>query len=199
MSIDIKDPKIQITFGLIFLGLIIAGLFFKFSYQPTKKRIQALSAQEANLSQELEQVRAAVAKLPELEANFKILEKRWLKAQELLPTDKELPSLLKKVTNAGIEAGVRFLVFKPGKPISATQLSSTIPISISVVGNFGQVTTFMANLGNLSRIIIASNIKINPNNDPIRTVKADFEANAYVFKSGGEQASAKVQTSRRAR
>lgn len=199
MSIDIKDPKIQITIGLIVVGIIIAGLFFKFSYQPSKKRIQELSAQESKLRQELEEVRAAVARLPELEEQYKSLEKKWSKAQELLPTDKEIPSLLKKITNAGIESGVRFLVFKPGNLTAATQLSSLIPVTMTVIGNFDQVATFMAKLGNLSRIVISSNIKINPNNDPIRTIKADFTANAYVFKSGGEQASAKSKTSRRTR
>lgn len=199
MSIDIKDPKIQITIALIVVGIIIAGLFFKFSYQPSKKRIQELSAQESKLRQELEEVRAAVARLPELEEQYKALEKKWGKAQELLPTDKEIPSLLKKITNAGIESGVRFLVFKPGNLTSATQLSSLIPVTMTVIGNFDQIATFMAKLGNLSRIVISSNIKINPNNDPIRTIKADFTANAYVFKSGGEQASAKPKTSRRTR
>jgi Tfp pilus assembly protein PilO len=199
MSLDIKDPKIQITIGLILFGLILAGLFFKFSYQPSQKRIQGLSAQEAKQRQELEQVRAAVARLPELEEQYKTLEKKWGQAQELLPTDSEIPSLLKKITNAGIESGVRFLVFKPGKLASATQLSASIPVTMSVIGNFDQVTTFMAKLGNLSRIIISSNIKINPNNDPIRNIKADFTANAYVFKSGGDQASAKAKTSRKPR
>jgi Tfp pilus assembly protein PilO len=196
MSIDIKDPKIQITIGLILFGLIIAGLFFKFSYQPSQKRIQELSAQEAKQRQELEQVRAAVARLPELEEQYKALEKKWDQAQELLPADSEIPGLLKKITNAGIESGVRFLVFKPGKLASATQLSAAVPVDMSVIGNFDQITRFMAKLGNLSRIVISSNIKINPNNDPIRTIKADFTVNAYVFKSGGEQASAKAKTSR---
>jgi Tfp pilus assembly protein PilO len=199
MSLDIKDPKIQITIGLILFGLILAGLFFKFSYQPSQKRIQGLSVEEAKQRQELEQVRAAVARLPELEEQYKALEKKWGKAQELLPTDSEIPSLLKKITNAGIESGVRFLVFKPGKLASATQLSAAIPVTMSVIGNFDQITTFMAKLGNLSRIKISSNIKINPNNDPIRTIKADFTANAYVFKSGGDQASAKAKTSRKPR
>ncbi len=199
MSIDIKDPKVQITIALIVVGIIVAGLFFKFSYQPSKKRIQELSAQESKLRQELEEVRAAVARLPELEEQYKALEKKWNKAQELLPTGKEIPSLLKKITNVGIESGVRFLVFKPGNLVSATQLSSVIPVTMTVIGNFDQVATFMAKLGNLSRIVISSNIKINPNNDPIRTIKADFTANAYVFKSGGEQASAKPKTSRSTR
>jgi len=199
MSINIKDPKIQITFGLILFGLIIAGLFFKFSYLPSKDRIQQLNAQETKLRQELEQVRAAVARLPELEEQYRSLEKKWSKAQELLPTDQEIPSLLKKITNAGIESGVRFLVFKPGKLASATKLSSAIPVTMSVIGNYDQISIFMAKLGNLSRIVISTNIKINPNNDPVRTVKADFIANAYVFKSGGEQASANTQTSRRTR
>lgn len=184
---NLKDPKIQIAIGLAVLTVAIAVLYIYMGFLPTRKTIADLSAQETKLRQELEQVRAAVARLPELEAEYQALEKKWQKAQELLPTDKEIPKLLKQITNTGIEAGVKFLSFRPGSLTSASALSSSIPIDITVIGSFDQVATFMAGLGNLPRIVIPSKLRLNANKDEeIRTVKADFTATAYVFKTGGQ-------------
>ncbi|HBE73152.1 MAG TPA: hypothetical protein DDW31_03545 [candidate division Zixibacteria bacterium] len=197
---NLKDPKIQIAIGLAVLTVAIAVLYVYLGFIPTKKSVEVLSAQETKLRQELEQVRAAVARLPELEAEYQALEKKWAKAQELLPTDKEISRLLKQVTNTGIEAGVKFVTFKPGAPASASALSSSIPIDLSVLGSFDQVAGFMAGLGNLPRIIVPSKLKLTANkdrDDDVRTIKADFTATAYVFKTGGQTSDKQAPRGRR--
>ncbi|MDI6740653.1 MAG: type 4a pilus biogenesis protein PilO [Candidatus Edwardsbacteria bacterium] len=194
---NFKDPKIQITVILAALSLALLGLFYKFSYQASSQRIAQLRTDESKLRQELDQVRAAVSGLQELEKQYIILEKKWSQAQKLLPTDKEIPSLLKQITNAGIEAQVRFLIFKPGNLTNATALSQAIPVNIQVIGAYHQIAMFLNNMGNLPRIVISSNVKLTPNaGDPDRIIKAELVATAYVFKSGGVQ-SAQPTTSRR--
>jgi len=196
---NFKDPKIQISIGLAVLTLAVLGLFFKFSYQPANERINQLKLDENKLRVELDNVRAAVSGLQQLEMQYKNLEKKWLQAQKLLPTDKEIPSLLKQITNAGIEAQVKFLVFKPGDLVNATALSQSIPVNITVIGSFNQIAQFLANMGNMPRIVITSNIKLAPNPDPAdlaRNIRAELVATTYVFKSGGVQ-SAQPTTSRR--
>ena len=194
---NFKDPKIQISIALVVLSIAVAGLFFKFSYQPANERKIQLQNEESKLRVELDNVRAAVSGLQELELQYKNLEKKWLQAQKLLPTDKEIPSLLKQITNAGIEAQVKFQIFKPGDATSATALSQAIPVNISVIGTYNQIAQFLANMGNMSRIVITSNLRLTPNeSDPIRNIKADLVATTYVFKSGGVQ-SAQPTTSRR--
>jgi type IV pilus assembly protein PilO len=185
---NFKDPKIQITIGLLVLTVALLGLFYKFSWQASTQRI----------SQELDQVRAAVSGLQELERQYNNLEKKWAQAQKLLPTDKEISSLLKQITNAGIEAQIRFVIFKPGEAVNATALSQSIPVNITVIGNYQQIAMFLNNMGGLPRIVISSNLKLIPTTeDPTRIIKADLLATTYVFKSGGVQ-SAKPTTSRRA-
>lgn len=194
---NFKDPKIQITIGLIVLTVALLGLFYKFSWQASSQRIAQLRTDESKLRQELDQVRAAVSGLQELERQYQNLEKKWGQAQKLLPTDREIPSLLKQITNAGIEAQVKFVIFKPGEAANATALSQSIPVNIMVIGTYQQIAMFLNNMGNLSRIVISSNLKLIPTTeDPIRNIKADLMATTYVFKSGGVQ-SAQPTTSRR--
>lgn len=197
---NLKDPKIQIAIGLAILTVVIAVLYVYLGFIPTKKEVEVLSGKETKLRQELEQVRAAVARLPELEAEYQALERKWAKAQELLPTDKEISRLLKQITNSGIETGIKFAVFKPGAVGSASALSSSIPIDLSVLGSFDQVAGFLAGLGNLPRIIVASKLKLTASkdrDDDTRTVKADFTATAYVFKTGGQTSEKQAPRGRR--
>lgn len=195
---NFKDPKIQIAIGLAVLTVAIAVLYIYLGFLPTRKSIASLASQENKVRQELEQVRAAVARLPELEAEYQALEKKWMKAQELLPTEKEIPKLLKQVTNTGIEAGIKFTAFKPGALGSASALSSSIPIDLSILGSYDQVATFMAGLGNLPRIIVPSKVKMTANkDDDVRTIKVDFTATAYVFKTGGQTSEKQAPRGRR--
>jgi type IV pilus assembly protein PilO len=194
---NFKDPKIQITIGLVVLTLALLGMFYKYSWQASTQRINQLSADESKLRQELDQVRAAVSGLQELERQYNNLEKKWAQAQKLLPTDKEISSLLKQITNAGIEAQVKFVIFKPGDAVNATALSQSIPVNITVIGNYQQIAMFLNNMGGLPRIVISSNLRLTPTtDDPNRIIKADLLATTYVFKSGGVQ-SAQPTTSRR--
>jgi type IV pilus assembly protein PilO len=194
---NFKDPKIQITIGLVVLTLALLGLFYKFSWQASNQRITQLRADESKLRRELDDVRAAVSGLQELERQFQNLEKKWAQAQKLLPTDQEIPKLLKQITNAGIEAQVKFVIFKPGPAANATALSQSIPVNIVVNGTYQQIAMFLNNMGHLPRIVISSNLKLAPTTeDPIRNIRADLMATTYVFKSGGAQ-SAQPTTTRR--
>ncbi|MCU0606653.1 MAG: type 4a pilus biogenesis protein PilO [Candidatus Edwardsbacteria bacterium] len=194
---NFKDPKIQITIGLAVLTVALLALFWKFSWQPSAQRIAQLRADESRLRTELDQVRAAVAGLQKLEQDYKILEKKWAQAQKLLPTDKEIPVLLKQITNAGIEAQVRFSSFKPGPAANATALSQSIPVTITVIGTYQQIAMFLKNMGDLPRIVISSGLRLVPSSeDPNRHIKADLTATTYVFKSGGAP-SAQPTTTRR--
>ncbi|MEW6684782.1 MAG: type 4a pilus biogenesis protein PilO [Candidatus Edwardsbacteria bacterium] len=186
---DIKDPKTQIMIVLIVLALAVAFLFYKFSYSPTKVEINQLIQQEKSTREELETVRAVVATLPQMKEQYELLVKRWEKAQEYLPTEKEISKLLKSMTHAGIESGVKLTLFKYSTGPGA-ELYYSIPVTISLASNYLQLGTFLTALGNLPRIVTTSDLKVAPYTDPkdkIKTIKADFTATTYVFKMGGEK------------
>jgi type IV pilus assembly protein PilO len=196
MSFDIKDIKTQITIGLVVLSLALASLFYFLSFKPSGEKLSQRKVKLDGLESEIRLLDAAVSESTKFNMELKNMGKKLRQAEKLLPDEKDIPSLLRQITQAGIKTGVRFTAFKPGGMGTAQggKLSSVFTVDVSVTASYSQLGDFMANLGMLNRIVVPSNLKVSPiaNKDSkIQTVKADFVAKAFVFnKAGGEKSDA---------
>src|SRR2546422_8440055 len=135
---DLKDPKTQ---KLILMGAGIGILVYfyifaeyvPFNYRVRAREIGKLKGEYTQKMSELTKAQQLVNRLPELKKEFELLNQRWMVAQELLPSQKEVASLLRKVTIAGQESGVHFALFKPGDPKASTYFTEN-PAEVSVTG-----------------------------------------------------------------
>jgi type IV pilus assembly protein PilO len=194
---DLKDPKTQ---KMILVGLGTAALvyfyvfadFVPFNFKARSKEIAVLKDEYTKKSNELTKAQQLVNRLPELKKEFALLNQRWAVAQELLPSEKEVASLLRKVTIAGQEAGVKFLLFKPGTANPQTYFTEN-PVQVSVTGGFHRAGTFLSEIAELSRLVNVSQLKLKgfDKGDLEDTVQADFVATAYTLAEGNPNEPAK--------
>ncbi|HYQ95495.1 MAG TPA: type 4a pilus biogenesis protein PilO [Candidatus Eisenbacteria bacterium] len=194
---DLKDPKTQ---KLILIGAGIGVLVYfyiiadyvPFNYRARAKEIGTLKGEYTQKMSELTKAQQLVNRLPELKKEFELLNQRWMVAQELLPTQKEVASLLRKVTIAGQESGVHFLLFKPGDPKPSTYFTEN-PVQVSVTGGFHRAGAFLGEISDLSRLVNVSQLKLKgfDKGDLDETVQADFVATAYTLAEGTPNESAK--------
>jgi type IV pilus assembly protein PilO len=194
---DLKDPKTQ---KMILVGLGTAALvyfyvfadFVPFNFKARSKEIATLKADYTKKSNELTKAQQLVNRLPELKKEFALLNQRWEVAQELLPSQKEVASLLRKVTIAGQEAGIKFLLFKPGTANPQTYFTEN-PVQVSVTGGFHRAGTFLSEIAELSRLVNVSQLKLKgfDKGDLDDTVQADFVATAYTLAEGNPNEPAK--------
>ncbi|HMI32490.1 MAG TPA: type 4a pilus biogenesis protein PilO [Candidatus Limnocylindrales bacterium] len=194
---DFKDPKTQ-KLMLIGAGIGILVYFYliadyvPFNYRARAKEIGKMKAEYTQKMSELTKAQQLVNRLPELKKEFELLNQRWAVAQELLPSQKEVASLLRKVTIAGQEAGVHFLLFKPGDPKPSTYFTEN-PVQVSVTGGFHRAGSFLGEISDLSRLVNVSQLKLKgfDKGDLDETVQADFVATAYTLAEGTPNESAK--------
>lgn len=185
-SLDMKSPGVQkVVLSVLLGGGMLAIYFFThflpFGYPNTTEKLTTLKSDYEKKSTELARARATVADLPRFEAEYEQLHDRWSMAAELLPTDRELPTLLRKITLAAEETGCNFVSFRPsaGRP---QQYYTEMPMQISVTGGYHQLGSFMAELANMRRIITVSGVHMKPNGkggSDLATTSADFTASAY--------------------
>jgi type IV pilus assembly protein PilO len=190
MALDIKDPKTQ---KMLLVGLGTAALvyfyvfadFVPFNYKARSREIGTLKTEYTQRANELSKAQQLVNRLPELKKEFALLNQRWAIAQELLPSQKEVASLLRKVTLAGQEAGVKFVLFKPGEPQKQTYFTEN-PVQVTVTGGFHHAGTFFSEIAELSRLVNVSQLKLHgfDKGDVDDTVQADFIATAYTLAEG---------------
>ena len=185
MAIDLKNQSTLRNILCLVLSLAAVAVFFfthfiPFGYPNRRDALQTLKADYEKKSTELARARASVADLPRFEAEYEMLHQRWAMAAELLPTDRQGPGLLRKITLAGQQTGVQFMMFKPTATRDQTYYTE-MPVDIVVQGGYHQIGSFLAELANMRRIVTVSNIKLTtaPANDASATATAAFSASAY--------------------
>jgi len=206
---DFKNPMVQKTIVLVIFLAIVAYVYFftqfmPFFFQPRKARIEALTADYEKISADLEKARKTVGNLEKLEEEYERLHEKWIAAQSLLPQEKEVAELLRKVTRAGNQAGVDFQLFQPQEPISKEFIVEN-PVKVRIRGQYHQLGVFLSKVANLDRIINVSNIYIKPveqaqgpkDNKATRnfTIEAEMTMTAYTLLEGGEVSDAKQDAS----
>lgn len=205
---NLKDPKIQkIMLGamaVVILSFIYFGTsFLPFNYPVRRAKIQALEAEHEKLSAELEKARRIVGNLARLEAEYERLHEQCLSAQELLPEEQEMPDLLRKVTTAGVRAGVEFALFQPQAP-APRDFYSEHPVKVQIRGGYHQVGIFFSRLANMPRIVNVSRLQLTSprsgkragkrHTKAISTVSAEFSLSAYTLSGGVANESIEAET-----
>src|SRR5262249_39483071 len=142
-SVDLKNQAVlKIALSVLLAGALVGVFFFThfipFGYPNAKEQIDGLKATYEKKSTELARARAAVADLPRFEAEYARLPERWSMAAELLPTDRQFAALLRRITLAGQQTGVQFVLFKPSSPKSQ-QYYVELPVDVAVYGGYHQV------------------------------------------------------------
>lgn len=188
-NMDLKSPALQKLLLAILLAGGALGVFYfthlvPFGFTNSNEKLAALRSDYERKSSELARARASVADLPRFEAEYEQLHQRWELASELLPTDRQLSTLLRKITLAGQQTGVTFVMFRPNG-LRPSEYHTEMPVQISVSGNYHDVGAFLAELANLRRIVTVSNLKLTSvTKQGEGTTLADFTASAYSLNTG---------------
>lgn len=192
---NIRDPKTQ---RLLLVGVGVVGIlylyflstFVPFGHRALAEEKDQLSQEYQKLSSDLSNARQSLNNLEEVERQYQIITRRWEVASELLPEQREVATLLRKVTLVGQQSGVEFELFKP-KPSIPGGIYTENPVDVQVIGGYHQVGTFLAEVANLDRIINVTGLRLTSFEDGTgeKTVQAKFTATAYTLNPGGTTAS----------
>jgi type IV pilus assembly protein PilO len=167
-----------------FVALAIAGVgvFYYFYVMPTQAefatRQQRLSALRADIAKgsatanQLNQFRQQVA---DLEARLE-----GLKA--VLPEEKDVADLLRRIQTLATQSNLTIRGFKPAASVTK-QLHAEWPIALQLDGTYHNLAMFFDRVSKFSRIINVSNINIRAKEKPElnSTISAECVATTFVL------------------
>jgi type IV pilus assembly protein PilO len=198
---DLQDPKVQrmLLSGLLSV-LLLYGFFgtklTPFTYGSRSQEIAQLQDERDRLVRELERARLTVGNMEKLEREFEYLHRQWLVAQTLLPEENEMPSLLSKVTAAGVQAGLEWVRFEPQAKLAQAFYQEN-PVQVELEGGYHEVGTFLGSVANLSRIVNVraldlTGVRPEQQADPDldHTLSAKMEIVAYTMDRSAQEAGA---------
>jgi len=179
-----KVEKIKMPIRIaIFLGtlVLLAGLFIYFVYIPKSEEIAKTREEIAKLQQKLNQAIVRARALKKFEAEYAEVDAQFQEALKLLPNTKEIPSLLKSITQLGTDSNLEFLFFSPQRE-RGQDFFMEIPVSIEVSGTYHNVAIFFDKVGQMERIVNILNVSMTPQKERSTTLTTRCDAVTYRFK-----------------
>ncbi|MHB8788522.1 MAG: type IV pilus inner membrane component PilO [Desulfobulbaceae bacterium] len=152
------DNKIKLVIALVLIVAPIV-LFYFFMYSPNVKRIQGLTTKQANLIAEIDKAKKAASELEKVKASIAETESLFKETALLLPQDKEIPALLRNISDLGKGAGLDFLSFRPGAEVPK-DFYAEIPVDIQINGPYHNMGYFLDQVSKLERIVTVDNIQM---------------------------------------
>lgn len=153
-----KREKILLIIGTIFVPLF---LFYKFYYLPAKEKIKILHEDIKKLELEIAKLETFVKREKELEAQLKNRKIFLEEIKAILPTEKEVPQLLKDVNAMAKKNGLEILKFTPGNE-EKKDYYNIIFFDMQVKGTFPELIKFLNDVEKLPRLVTLNSIEFSP-------------------------------------
>lgn len=175
----LKMPhRIAILAGTI---LLLAGAFVYFIYMPKTEEIERLTQDVQRLNNSINQARIKARSLAKFEEEYKTVSEQFQEALKLLPNEREIPALLRSITQQGADSKLEFVLFSPQKE-RAKDFYMEIPFSLEVNGQYHDVAVFFDKIGKMERIVNITEITMKPVAELSTNLNTKCEAVTYRFK-----------------
>src|SRR5476649_51534 len=149
--------KLGVVLALI--GLITFGNWY-FFIDPTQTTIQQRQGTLRGLEDELIQKQSIANNLAQFKHEKEILERRLAQALTELPNEDNIDDLIRSLSEIGTKSGLVINTIDP--QIEQKQsFYASIPIAMSVTGNYQEIGVFLDSISKLARIVNVTNIKMS--------------------------------------
>ncbi|MCL4429005.1 MAG: type 4a pilus biogenesis protein PilO [Deltaproteobacteria bacterium] len=178
-KIDFGNPAVLGTVISIVLFIVIMGIYYYFIYSGLRTKASQKQTELSGITAKYNSYLELVASYPLLLKQDKKLNKEFAGLLSELPSKKNIPQLLMKISNYEKMLNLNLKMFKPGKG-AAKGFYETVPFSMNISGDFYNVYKFFYKLAFMKRIVDVHDVAIT------RTAKghkvaASFNGTAFSF------------------
>ncbi len=175
-------PTQKVALGVI-AGVLTVVLYWHFFLGAEWAARSEAHAELLRLRAQAEQARQIAGQKPRLEQEIKLLEAQLQRTVQQLPTEKEIPALLKRVAGLGQETDLDVTLFKPGAPV-AKEFYTEVPIQLKVTGTYHDLGLLFERFGRLERIVNVADLTIREAPKGRRagdSIQAEFGVVTYTY------------------
>jgi len=135
-----------------FVGAAIVGAYYYFYEQQARADLSVRDAELAAIQGRIEKGMETARKLPEFRAQVGDLEARLESLKAILPEEKDVAELLRRLQTLAAQSNLTIRHFRP-RAIATKELHAEWPIEIEVEGAYHNVGQFLDRVSKLPRII----------------------------------------------
>ena len=128
---------------------------------PKYDRYHKLGNEIEELDKKLASMKIEAAKLPQYQKKRDDKKLEFARVKKKLPEKKEIPDLLTSISQAGHDAGLEFVSFRPEKEVQK-DFYAEIPVSLTVTGGYHNLGQFLSKIASLPRVVNLKNLTLRP-------------------------------------
>jgi len=168
--------------AFVVLGLGGAGAFYYYYEVPMRSDIAAREFQLSSLRNDAAKALATARKLPAFRAQVADLEARLNNLKAVLPDEKDVSDLLRRLQVEAARSNLEIKGFKPS-PTVTKQLHAEWPITLELEGTYHNLAIFFDRIGKFTRIVNVSNVDVRGKEKPDQsgTITATCVATTFVL------------------
>lgn len=164
------------------LALAGAGVFYQFYVVPTTADMDARKQQLATLRADITKGSTTANQLNQFRQQVAELEARLESLKAVLPEQKDVADLLRRIQTLATQSNLAIRGFKPA-PTVTKQLHAEWPIALQLDGTYHNLGMFFDRVSKFSRIINISSIDIRSKDkpEPNSTIAVGCVATTFVL------------------
>ncbi|HEX3096900.1 MAG TPA: type 4a pilus biogenesis protein PilO [Usitatibacter sp.] len=166
------------AFVLVFVAIQVAAYFIFW---------QSQSEEIERGRQEVEKQKVTFLEKKKLAVNLEAYKQQRVEIEQAfgallkqLPNKSEMDALLIDINQAGLGRGLAFELFRPAEKENFTEFYAELPVNIKVTGNYHDLGAFASDVAKMPRIVLLTDLKIDPPKDGTLTMEAVAKTYRYL-------------------
>ena len=165
------------------IAALLCGGFYYFWYSEALETQKKQEVKLADLQKQIRALEATANKLPEFQREVQALEARLETLKRILPPEKEMPDLMRRVLYLAAQSNLQIRKFNPAAPVQK-EFYQEIPVNLDLEGTYHNLGAFLDRVSRMSRLVNMGNVKVKAQTKPTisNTVAASVVATTYVYR-----------------
>ena len=164
------------------IAALICGGFYYFWYSEALDKQRQKESRLADLQKQIRALEATANRLPEFQREVQALEARLETLKRILPPEKEMPDLMRRIQYLAAQSSLSIRKFNPAAVVTK-DFYQEVPVSIDVEGTYHNMGAFLDRVSRMSRLVNMSDLKIKAQSSQTlnNTVAITSTATTYVY------------------
>ena len=171
------------AFVVVCFGAVFG--FWYFYVSEVQSDIAIRQTRLTALRADIDKGMATARQLPQFEDQVTKLEQRLESLRQVLPEEKDVADILRRIQGLATKSNLTIQRFQPGKVVQQ-KLYAEIPYKLEAEGTYHNLASFFDQISKFPRIINVSEISIKTKTppEPNRTIVAELVATTFVLQEG---------------
>jgi type IV pilus assembly protein PilO len=165
------------------IAALLCGGFYYFWYSEALETQKKQEAKLAELQKQIRALEATANKLPEFQREVQALEARLETLKRILPPEKEMPDLMRRIQYLAAQSSLNITKFNPAA-VAQKEFYQEVPVNLDLQGTYHNLGAFLDRVSRMSRLVNVGNVKIKAQSKQTinNTIGATAVATTYVYK-----------------